>query len=37
MKDAPVREDQGQVVEGLYVILRRRPAWFPAAGRLQNK
>jgi len=26
MKDAPVREDQGQVVEGLYVILRRAPS-----------
>ena len=26
MKHAPVREDQGQVIEGLYVILRRAPA-----------
>jgi hypothetical protein len=25
MKHAPVREDQGQVIEGLYVILRRAP------------
>ena len=26
MKHAPVREEQGQVIEGLYVILHRRPA-----------
>ena len=26
MKHAPVREDQGEVIEGLYVILRRRLA-----------
>ena len=26
MTDAPVREDQGQVVEGLYVVLRRAPS-----------
>ena len=25
MKHAPVREDQGEVIEGLYVILRRAP------------
>jgi predicted TPR repeat methyltransferase len=25
MKHAPVREDQGEVIEGLYVILRRKP------------
>ena len=36
MKHAPVREDQGQPIEGLYVVLRRAPARAGPAGHLQK-